>query len=71
MSQDPRAFVKVNVPHIPTPRKEVSIMPNSLLVGIDVSSCDNKVRLLDSLVNSLLKFTVSNNYPGAKLLLIK
>ncbi|NSW92572.1 MAG: IS110 family transposase [Firmicutes bacterium] len=43
-------------------------MPNSLLVGIDVSSCDNKVRVLDSLGNSLSKFTVSNNYPGARIL---
>lgn len=46
-------------------------MPNSLLVGIDVSSCDNKVRLLDSLGNSLSKFSVSNNQPGAKTLVSK
>ena len=47
MRLDPRAFVKVNVPHILS-WEEVIPMPNSLLVGIDVSSCDNKVRLLDS-----------------------
>lgn len=46
-------------------------MPNSLLVGIDVSSCDNKVRLLDSSGNSLSKFSVSNNHPGAKTLASK
>jgi transposase len=67
MRQDPRAFVKVNVPHIQS-RKEVILMPNSLLVGIDVSSCDNKIRLLDSSGNSLSKFTVSNSHPGAQTL---
>jgi transposase len=46
-------------------------MPNPLLVGIDVSSSDNKVRLLDSSGNSLLKFSVSNNQPGAKTLASK
>jgi transposase len=46
-------------------------MPNSLLVGIDVSSSDNKVRLLDSSGNSLSKFSVSNNQPGAKTLVSK
>ena len=40
-------------------------MPASLLVGIDVSSCENKVRFLDSLGTSLSKFTVPNNQPGA------
>jgi len=70
MRLDPRAFVKVNVPHIQS-RKEVIVMPNSLLVGIDVSSCDNKVRLLDSSGKSVSKFTVSNNQPGAKTLAYK
>ncbi len=46
-------------------------MPNSLLVGIDVSSSDNKVRLLDSSGDSLSKFSVSNNQPGAKTLVYK
>jgi transposase len=67
MRLDPRAFVKVNVPHILS-WEEVILMPNSLLVGIDVSSCDNKVRLLDSSGYSLSKFSVSNNQPGAKTL---
>ena len=40
-------------------------MPTSLLVGIDVSSCENKVRFLDSLGISLSKFTVPNNQTGA------
>jgi len=40
-------------------------MPTSLLVGIDVSSCENKVRFLDSLGTSLSKFTIPNNQPGA------
>ncbi len=43
-------------------------MPNSSLVGIDVSSSDNRVRLLDSLGNSISKFSVPNNQPGAKTL---
>jgi len=42
MRQDPRAFVKVNVPHIQS-WNEVILMPNSLLVGIDVSSCEGQV----------------------------
>ena len=37
----------------------------SLLVGIDVSSYENKVRYLDSSGTSLSKFTISNNLPGA------
>lgn len=52
MRLDPWAFVKVNVPHILS-GKEVILMPNSLLVGIDVSSSDNKVRLLDSSGNRI------------------
>ena len=59
MRQDPRAFVKVYVSHIPAPRKVVSIIPNSLLVGINVNSCDIKVGLLNSLGNSLSIFNVT------------
>lgn len=40
-------------------------MPTSLLVGIDVSSCENRVRFLDSLGTSLSKFTIPNNQTGA------
>jgi len=40
-------------------------MPTTLLVGIDVSSCENKVRFLDSSGTSLSKFTIPNNLPGA------
>jgi transposase len=40
----------------------------SLLVGIDVSSRDNKVRFLDSFGTSLAKFSTPNNQPGAELL---
>lgn len=43
-------------------------MTTSLLVGIDVSSCDNKVRFLDSLGNSISKFSVPNNQHGARAL---
>lgn len=46
-------------------------MPNPLLVGIDVSSGDNRVRLLDSSGNSISKFSVPNNYQGAKILVSK
>lgn len=70
MRQDARAFVKVNAPHTLS-GKEVIVMPNSLLVGIDVSSCDNKVRLMDSLGKSILKFSVSNNQPGARIIASK
>jgi transposase len=70
MRLDPRAFVKVNVPHTLS-GKEVIPMPGSLLVGIDVSSGDNRVRLLDSSGNSISKFSVPNNQPGAKTLVSK
>lgn len=40
-------------------------MSNSLLVGIDVSLNDNKVRVLHPDGTSLLKFSVPNNNPGA------
>ena len=40
-------------------------MINSLLVGIDVSLNDNKVRILHPDGTSLLKFSVPNNTPGA------
>jgi len=43
-------------------------MSTSLLVGIDVSSRDNKVRFLDSFGTSLAKFSIPNNQPGAELL---
>jgi transposase len=43
-------------------------MSTSLLVGIDVSSRDNKVRFLDSFGTSLAKFSIPNNKPGAALL---
>jgi hypothetical protein len=45
-------------------------MSNSLLVGIDVSLNDNKVRILHPDGTSLSKFVVSNSVPGAKVLLI-
>ncbi len=70
MRLDPRAFVKVNAPHTLS-GKEVIPMPGSLLVGIDVSSGDNRVRLLDSSGNSISKFSVPNNQPGAKTLVSK
>lgn len=41
-------------------------MSTSLLVGIDVSSSDNKVRFLDSFGTSLSKFAIPNNQPGAQ-----
>lgn len=40
-------------------------MPESLFVGIDVSSRENRVRLLNSSGTSLSKFSVLNNRPGA------
>ncbi len=43
-------------------------MSNSLLVGIDVSLNDNKVRILHPDGTSLSKFTVNNSVPGAKTL---
>jgi len=43
-------------------------MLNSLLVGIDVSLKDNKVRILHPDGTSLLKFTVLNSVPGATIL---
>lgn len=43
-------------------------MSTSLLVGIDVSARDNKVRFLDSFGTSLAKFSIPNNQPGAQLL---
>jgi transposase len=49
-------------------RKGGDFMPASLLVGIDVSSGENKVHFLDSAGNSLSKFSVPNNHPGAKTL---
>ena len=44
------------------------LMSTSLLVGIDVSSRDNKVRFLDSSGTSLAKFLIPNNQPVAELL---
>lgn len=41
-------------------------MPNSLLVGIDVSADENKVRLLNPDGSSITRFKVPNNLPGAK-----
>jgi len=41
-------------------------MPNSLLVGIDVSADENKVRLLHPDGSSITRFKVPNNLPGAK-----
>lgn len=70
MRQETRTFVKVNVPHIPT-KEGGEHISNSLLIGVDVSSCDKKAKLLVSSGNSLSKFTVSNNYPGAKTLATK
>jgi len=46
----------------------VIIVSNSLLVGIDVSLNDNKVRILHPDGTSLSKFTVPNSVPGAKTL---
>lgn len=43
-------------------------MSTSLLVGIDVSSRENKVRFMDSFGTSLAKFSIPNNQPGAVLL---
>lgn len=43
-------------------------MSNSLLVGIDVSLNDNKVRILHPDGTSLLKFVVRNSIPGAQTL---
>lgn len=43
-------------------------MSNSLLVDIDVSLNDNKVRILHPDGTSLSKFVVSNSVPGAKAL---
>ncbi len=43
-------------------------MPNNLLVGIDVSSRDNRVRFLDASGNSLSKFSVVNDRIGAETL---
>lgn len=43
-------------------------MSNSLLVGIDVSLNDNKVRILHPDGTSLSKFTVRNSVPGAETL---
>lgn len=43
-------------------------MSNELLVGIDVSLKDNKVRLLHPDGRSLSKFTVDNSMPGANAL---
>jgi transposase len=41
-------------------------LSNSLLVGIDVSLKDNKVRILHPDGTSLSKFVVKNSVPGAK-----
>jgi transposase len=43
-------------------------LSNALLVGIDVSLNDNKVRILHPDGTSLSKFVVSNSVPGAKTL---
>lgn len=43
-------------------------LSNALLVGIDVSLNDNKVRILHPDGTSLSKFVVSNFVPGAKTL---
>ncbi|WP_235715921.1 IS110 family transposase [Acetivibrio cellulolyticus] len=43
-------------------------MSNSLLVGIDVSLKDNKVRILHPDGTSLAKFVVLNSVPGANTL---
>ena len=43
-------------------------MSNSLLVGIDVSLRDNKVRILHPDGTSLAKFVVLNSVPGANTL---
>jgi transposase len=43
-------------------------LSNSLLVGIDVSLNDNKVRILHPDGTSLLKFVVRNSIPGAQTL---
>jgi transposase len=66
MRQVPRALVKFN--SFTFTRKEVIIVSNSLLVGIDVSLNDNKVRILHPDGTSLSKFTVPNSVPGAKTL---
>lgn len=43
-------------------------MLSSLFVGIDVSAKDNKVQLLKSDGSEVLKFSVPNSLPGAKIL---
>jgi hypothetical protein len=66
--QEPSAFVKVNVSHI-QPKEGGEHNAHFLQEGIDVSSCYNKVRLLDSSGNSLSN---SCQYPpGAKTLASK
>ena len=41
-------------------------MPSPLFVGIDVSCRNNKVQLLHSDGSEIVRFSVPNNYPGAK-----
>jgi len=43
-------------------------LSNSLLIGIDVSLNDNKVRILHPDGTSLSKFVVQNSVPGTKIL---
>ncbi len=67
MRQVPRALVKFNSSKFLI-RKVVISLSNSLLVGIDVSLKDNKVRILHPDGTSLAKFVVLNSVPGANTL---